>query len=110
MPSVGPTAQIDAFFWVGGLPTAAVTDLANSPGMKLVMIDHAEQVQAMNKKYGAHLYIIHGDADDRVPIQHSRDFAKLKGASLMEIPGADHFEVINPESIAFELILQLLKK
>ena len=24
--------KIDAFFWVGGLPTAAVTDLANSPG------------------------------------------------------------------------------
>ncbi|HET7200197.1 MAG TPA: TAXI family TRAP transporter solute-binding subunit, partial [Burkholderiales bacterium] len=24
--------KIDAFFWVGGLPTAAVTDLANTPG------------------------------------------------------------------------------
>src|SRR5207253_208705 len=27
--------KIDAFFWVGGLPTAAVTDLANTPGVKL---------------------------------------------------------------------------
>ena len=27
--------KIDAFFWVGGLPTAAVTDLANSPGVKI---------------------------------------------------------------------------
>ena len=44
--------KIDAFFWVGGLPTAAVTDLANSPGMKIVMIDHATEVEAMNKKYG----------------------------------------------------------
>ena len=35
--------KIDAFFWVGGLPTAAV-------------IDHAEAVAAMNKKYG-NLYI-----------------------------------------------------
>ena len=33
--------KIDAFFWVGGLPTAAVTDLANSPGMKIVMVDTA---------------------------------------------------------------------
>jgi uncharacterized protein len=44
--------KIDAFFWVGGLPTAAVTDLANTPGMKLKMVDHAEYVPAMNKKYG----------------------------------------------------------
>ena len=48
--------KIDAFFWVGGLPTAAVTDLANTPGTKLKMIDHAETVAAMNKKYG-NLYI-----------------------------------------------------
>jgi len=48
--------KIDAFFWVGGLPTAAVTDLANSPGVKIKMIDHADLVPAMNKKYG-NLYI-----------------------------------------------------
>ena len=48
--------KIDAFFWVGGLPTGAVTDLANSPGVKIKMIDHAELVPAMNKKYG-NLYV-----------------------------------------------------
>ena len=48
--------KIDAFFWVGGLPTAAVTDLANSPGVTIQMIDHAELVPAMNKKYG-NLYV-----------------------------------------------------
>jgi TRAP transporter TAXI family solute receptor len=48
--------KIDAFFWVGGLPTAAVTDLANTPNTKLKMIDHADAVAAMNKKYG-NLYV-----------------------------------------------------
>ena len=48
--------KIDAFFWVGGLPTAGVTDLANTPGTKIKMVDHAEAVAAMNKKYG-NLYI-----------------------------------------------------
>src|ERR1051326_3368883 len=48
--------KIDAFFWVGGLPTAAVTDLANTPGVKIKMIDHADVVPAMNKKYG-NLYV-----------------------------------------------------
>jgi TRAP transporter TAXI family solute receptor len=53
--------KIDAFFWVGGLPTAAVTDLANTPGTKLKMVDHAEAVAAMNKKYG-NLYV-----EDSIP-------------------------------------------
>src|SRR5215467_3586823 len=48
--------KIDAFFWVGGLPTAAVTDLASTPGVKIVMIDHADTVAKMNQKYG-NLYI-----------------------------------------------------
>jgi TRAP transporter TAXI family solute receptor len=44
--------KIDAFFWIGGLPTAAVTDLAATPGIKIRLIDHAHLVSAMNKKYG----------------------------------------------------------
>jgi TRAP transporter TAXI family solute receptor len=53
--------KIDAYFWVGGLPTAAVSDLANSPGVKIKMVDHAELVDKMNQKYG-NLYV-----QDRIP-------------------------------------------
>lgn len=48
--------KIDAFFWVGGIPTAAVTDLGATPGVKIQMIDNAEVVDAMNRKYGP-LYV-----------------------------------------------------
>ncbi|MGQ0652408.1 MAG: TAXI family TRAP transporter solute-binding subunit [Betaproteobacteria bacterium] len=48
--------KIDAFFWVGGLPTAAVTDLASSPGVKIRLIDIAHLVPAMTKKHG-NIYI-----------------------------------------------------
>src|SRR6195256_4672336 len=44
--------KIDAFFWVGGLPTSAVTDLAATPGVKLKLIDHSDAVAKMNAKYG----------------------------------------------------------
>jgi TRAP transporter TAXI family solute receptor len=43
--------KIDAFFWVGGLPTAGVTDLGATPGVKIKMIDHTEVVAKMNAKY-----------------------------------------------------------
>src|ERR1700730_3374759 len=36
--------KIDAFFWVGGLPTAFVTDLAATPGPQIQLIDHSEVV------------------------------------------------------------------
>src|ERR671938_1066827 len=48
--------KIDAFFWVGGLPTAAVTDLGATPGVKIKLIDHGDLVPAMNKKPGK-LYV-----------------------------------------------------
>jgi hypothetical protein len=48
--------KIDAFFWVGGLPTAAVTDLANTPGVRIKLVDHVQVVAPMNKKYGQ-LYV-----------------------------------------------------
>ncbi len=44
--------KIDAFFWVGGLPTAAVTDLGATPGIKIKLIDHSDLVEKMNAKYG----------------------------------------------------------
>ena len=53
--------KIEAFFWVGGLPTGAVSDLANTPNTKIKMVDHAEAVSGMNKKYGP-LYI-----EDTIP-------------------------------------------
>ncbi|WP_371421329.1 TAXI family TRAP transporter solute-binding subunit [Tardiphaga sp.] len=44
--------KIDAFMWVGGVPTAAVTDLAATPGLKMKLIDHADLADKMNAKYG----------------------------------------------------------
>jgi len=48
--------KLDAFFWVGGVPTPAVTDLGATPGIKLKLIDHADAADAMVKKYGP-LYV-----------------------------------------------------
>jgi len=48
--------KLDAFFWVGGVPTPAVTDLGATPGLKLKLIDHADATDAMVKKYGP-LYV-----------------------------------------------------
>jgi TRAP transporter TAXI family solute receptor len=48
--------KIDAFFWDGGLPTAAVTDLGATPGIKIKIIPHGDAIPKMREKYGP-LYV-----------------------------------------------------
>jgi TRAP transporter TAXI family solute receptor len=48
--------KIDAYFWCGGLPTASVTDLGATPGVKIKLISHADAVPKMREKYGP-LYV-----------------------------------------------------
>jgi len=72
--------KIDAFFWVGGLPTAGVTDLANTPGTRIKLIDHAVAVAAMNKKYG-NLYV-----EDTIPKETYKGMeSDNKQATVMNI-------------------------
>ena len=44
--------KIDAFIWDGGLPTAAVLDLAATPGLKIHLIPHGDAIPKMVAKYG----------------------------------------------------------
>ena len=71
--------KIDAFFWVGGVPTAALTDLAATPGIKMKLLDHAQYVDAMNKKYGP-LYVKATIAPKQLrrPGQASRQHRRLE--------------------------------
>jgi len=48
--------KLDAFFFVVGIPTSSVTDLAATPGTKLKLIDHADAVEKMTAKHGP-LYV-----------------------------------------------------
>lgn len=44
--------KLDAYFFVSGIPTSAITDLGASPGITLRLIDHAQYVPKIVEKYG----------------------------------------------------------
>jgi uncharacterized protein len=44
--------KIDAYCWDGGIPTASITDLGATPGVKLKLINHGDSVPKMAEKYG----------------------------------------------------------
>lgn len=44
--------KLDAYFFVSGVPTSAITDLGATPGVQLVMIDHDQYIPKIVEKYG----------------------------------------------------------
>ncbi|SDB73522.1 TAXI family TRAP transporter solute-binding subunit [Belnapia rosea] len=44
--------KLDAYFFVSGVPTSAVTDLAASPGITIRLVDHADLVPKITAKHG----------------------------------------------------------
>ncbi len=48
--------KIDAFFWSGGLPTAAVLELASTPGVKISLLPTDDVVQKLVEQHGP-LYV-----------------------------------------------------
>lgn len=48
--------KLDAFFWSGGVPTAAILDLVNTPGVTARVLPLDEVLPALQKAFGADVY------------------------------------------------------
>ena len=44
--------KIEAFYWVGGIPTGAILDLAATPGIKIKILDLTDGLPKLKEKYG----------------------------------------------------------
>lgn len=44
--------KVQAFFWSGGLPTAAVQDLSHTPGISMRLVPHGDLVPVLRRDYG----------------------------------------------------------
>ena len=49
--------KVDAFFWSGGLPTAAILDLSHTSGITIRMLANDSALERMQQKYGKDLYV-----------------------------------------------------
>ena len=94
--------KIDAFFWSGGIPTAAVTDLAASPGIRIKFIEHDDLVEPLNKKYGP-LYV-----KDIIPAKsypgQDKD-ARVATIWNILVTGAD-----TPDQVAYNIVKTMFEK
>ena len=57
---------------------------------------------------GCPVLLVHGDADERVPLGHSLDYVKAAGVAaghsigLLEVPGLGHLEAVDPAAPHWE--------
>jgi TRAP transporter TAXI family solute receptor len=100
--------KIDAFFWVGGVPTPSITDLASTPGKKIKLIDHGDAAEAMRKKFGP-IYVKNKILANAYPGE-PRDTSNVDVWNLIVVPEkADENLVYQITKVMFEKKDELVK-
>src|SRR5262245_39775722 len=94
--------KIDAFFWVGGFPTAAVTDLGATPNTKNKFNGDAHPAKKMNEKYGP-LY-----ADATIPAATYKGMDK--DANNNTVWNIMAVNASMPDDLAYKLTKTMLEK
>lgn len=87
--------KIDAFFWSGGLPTAAVQDLAHSQGISLRLLPTADFVATLRAEYGDLYFPL------EIPTGAYRGIA-----APVQVIGVANLLVVNssmPEALAYDI-------
>jgi TRAP transporter TAXI family solute receptor len=94
--------KIDAFFWVGGVPTPSITDLAATPGMKIKLIDHGDAVENLRKKYGP-IYVKNQILANAYPGE-TRTTANVDVWNLLVVPES------SDEKLVYEIVKTMFEK
>jgi TRAP transporter TAXI family solute receptor len=88
--------KIDAFFWDGGLPTSAITDLVNTATFKVKFLSHEDAVAKMVSKYGPFYFVA------TLPKQTYKNEEDIKVAGVANL-------LLAPEEMENDLAFQVLR-
>jgi acetyl esterase/lipase len=82
-------------------------------GTPVEVPDHYQEADPMKLKIKARQWLVHGADDDIVPPAFSRNYAAAKraakeDAALVEIAGAGHFELVDPQSAAWKQVEKII--
>ena len=94
--------KIDAFFWSGGLPTAAIQDLAHSQGISLRLLPTADLVPALRAEFGELYFPL------EIPTGAYRGIA-----APVQVAGVANVLVVSramPEALAYDITRVMFEK
>ncbi len=107
--ATGKAARVVSLAGVADLARAAREGIGGNAAVDLAGADPpagADPMRLLPLRVPA--LLVHGSEDDRVPVDYSRAFASASGAELLELPGAGHFDVIDPRSAAWAAVASRL--
>jgi pimeloyl-ACP methyl ester carboxylesterase len=92
---------------------AAVSLLGGTPITRPARYDLASPIERL--PIGVPQLLVHGDADDSVPVELSRRYAARAAegedpCELVELPGCGHFEHLDPTSHAWRVVREWLER
>ena len=90
---------------------AALEFLAGTPATRPEAYAIADPIRRLPAR--TRVLLVHGDADDRVPIEQSRSYALAARAAgdpceLLELAGVDHFALIDPRTRSWATVAERL--
>ena len=94
--------KVDAFFFTGGLPTAAVLDVTHTPGLTAKLIPSDGAISKMAEKYGPSLYY-------RIVIPKSV-YATPEDVAVVGIANLLVVSETMPEALAYDITRLLFEK
>lgn len=106
--ALAPVADIGAARRAG-LGDGAVDELlAELPSNQHELVDPVRLLPA-----GARSVLVHGTADDRVPVSQSRNYRSAAvhagdDCRLVELDGVGHFALIDPQTAAFDVVVEAM--
>jgi acetyl esterase/lipase len=111
--SLAGITDLAAYGAATGSCNSAVTPLLSGTGPEVP--DRYAAVSPMDRlPIGAPVRIVHGAADAIVPLAQSRTFATRAkelgtAVTLVEVPGAGHFDLVAPQSTAWPAVLDAIR-
>jgi pimeloyl-ACP methyl ester carboxylesterase len=102
---------------VPGRLAADAVVLLGSPGMEHdaaslevpEVYDAADPATRLRERPSCEVVVIHGDRDQAVPVESSRGLkGRFDWLDYRELPGVDHFAVIDPLSEAWPVVLDAI--
>ncbi|WP_406279480.1 alpha/beta hydrolase [Embleya sp. NBC_00896] len=117
LPEPPPLTGVVSLAGVLDLGAALALDLDDGAAAEFLgepseeVLAHADPLRLTGTDVGGPRFVLlHGDADDLVPIELSRAFAKASGTELRVLPGIGHFEPIDPHSTAWPEVLRAVSE
>jgi acetyl esterase/lipase len=95
--------------WELGLGNGAVAEFLQ--GSPAEVPGRYQSADPARRPSAVHRVLIHGNADEIVPIELSREYVRLRqgdpaNVKLVELPAGDHFDVVDPQSRFHETVMR----